>query len=362
MRWVRVDPDATDGAGRRRLHDGRHRPRDARVRPRGAGGHHLDDRRRPAARRRRRPPDAEVRPVDRQRRRRGRRARRRQLRARERGREPGPLLGDPRRRRQLRRRHVAHACSCTEQSTVVAGPIIWPLDQAAEVLAWYREFMPGAARRADRLLRVPLRSAGAAVPGGAAPAEGVRRHLVLRRRRRRTPTPRSHRRARWARRLLDGVHASCRCRRGTAPSTALYPRGRPVVLARRLLRRDPGRGDRDCTSSSRKKLPTWKSTMHLYPSDGAAARVAPDATPWAYRDAKWTGVFAGVDPDPANADAIKAWTIDYYEALHPYSMGGSYVELHDGRGSGARAGDVRRRTTRASPRSRRSTTRTTSST
>ena len=43
-----------------------------------------------------------------------------------------------------------------------------------------------------------------------------------------------------------------------------------------------------------RKIPTWKSTMHLYPSDGAAARVAPDASPWAYRDAKWTGVFAGV--------------------------------------------------------------------
>jgi FAD/FMN-containing dehydrogenase len=67
--------------------------------------------------------------------------------------------------------------------------------------------------------------------------------------------------------------------------------------------------------------------MHLYPSDGAAARVAPDASPWAYRDAKWTGVFAGVDPDPANAELIKAWTIDYWEALHPHSMGGSYVNF-----------------------------------
>jgi FAD/FMN-containing dehydrogenase len=75
------------------------------------------------------------------------------------------------------------------------------------------------------------------------------------------------------------------------------------------------------------KLPTWKSTMHLYPSDGAASRVASDATPWAYRDANWTCVFAGVDPDPANADAIREWTIDYFEALHPYSMGGSYVNF-----------------------------------
>ena len=75
------------------------------------------------------------------------------------------------------------------------------------------------------------------------------------------------------------------------------------------------------------KLPTWKSTMHLYPSDGAAARVPNDATPWAYREAKWTSVFAGVDPDPANAEPIKQWTIDYFDALHPYSMGGSYVNF-----------------------------------
>ena len=35
----------------------------------------------------------------------------------------------------------------------------------------------------------------------------------------------------------------------------------------------------------------------------------------------------GVDPDPANADEIKAWTIDYWEALHPYSAGGAYVNF-----------------------------------
>ena len=68
MRWARVDPERAHRAGRRRLHARRHRPRDARLRARGAGRHHLDDRRRPAARRRRRPPDAQVRPLDRQRR------------------------------------------------------------------------------------------------------------------------------------------------------------------------------------------------------------------------------------------------------------------------------------------------------
>jgi len=75
------------------------------------------------------------------------------------------------------------------------------------------------------------------------------------------------------------------------------------------------------------QLPTWKSTMHLYPSDGAASRVAEDATPWAYRESKWTAVYAGVDPDPANAEAIRKWTVAYQEALHPYSMGGSYINF-----------------------------------
>ena len=46
-----------------------------------------------------------------------------------------------------------------------------------------------------------------------------------------------------------------------------------------------------------------------------------------YRDARWGAVFAGVDPDPANVDAIRDWSVDYYEALHPYSAGGAYVNM-----------------------------------
>ncbi|MEJ2161784.1 MAG: FAD-binding oxidoreductase [Robiginitalea sp.] len=71
-------------------------------------------------------------------------------------------------------------------------------------------------------------------------------------------------------------------------------------------------------------IPTPLSQMHLYPISGAAARVAPDATPWAYRDANYAGVIVGVDPDPANAEKITDWCKDYWNALHPYSMGGAY--------------------------------------
>jgi len=67
------------------------------------------------------------------------------------------------------------------------------------------------------------------------------------------------------------------------------------------------------------QLPTGHSTMHLYPIDGAAARVAPDATAFAYRDGGWAGIIAGVDPDPANAEPIIRWTRDYWTQLHPTS-------------------------------------------
>ena len=67
--------------------------------------------------------------------------------------------------------------------------------------------------------------------------------------------------------------------------------------------------------------------MHLYPIDGAAHDVGAGDTAWSYRDATWATVYAGVDPDPANADAIRDWCVDYLDALHPYSAGGAYVNM-----------------------------------
>ncbi|MEH0397534.1 FAD-binding oxidoreductase [Streptomyces sp. B21-088] len=83
----------------------------------------------------------------------------------------------------------------------------------------------------------------------------------------------------------------------------------------------------DVHASFAERLPTGLSTMHLYPVDGAAGRVGPDDTAWAYRDAHWSGVIAGIDPDPANAAALREWAVGYWEALHPHSMGGGYVNF-----------------------------------
>ncbi len=74
-------------------------------------------------------------------------------------------------------------------------------------------------------------------------------------------------------------------------------------------------------------LPTPHSTMHLYPITGAAQKVGDDETPWAYRSANWSQVIVGVDPNPANKEKITRWTKDYYDAIHPYSAGGAYVNF-----------------------------------
>ena len=74
-------------------------------------------------------------------------------------------------------------------------------------------------------------------------------------------------------------------------------------------------------------LPSMHSTMHLYPINGAASRIGKQDTAWNYRDATWAQVIVGVDPDPANKEKIISWTKDYYDALHPYSAGGAYVNF-----------------------------------
>jgi hypothetical protein len=75
------------------------------------------------------------------------------------------------------------------------------------------------------------------------------------------------------------------------------------------------------------QLPTMHSTMHIYPINGAAGRVGNQDTAWGYRDANFAQVIVGVDPDPQNNERMTAWARDYWLALHPYSAGGGYVNM-----------------------------------
>ena len=75
------------------------------------------------------------------------------------------------------------------------------------------------------------------------------------------------------------------------------------------------------------RMPTPLSTMHLYPINGAAHRVGSADTAFSYRDADFAEVIGGIDPDPANKDRIIGWARAYWEATHPFGAGGAYVNF-----------------------------------
>ncbi|MFF4317948.1 FAD-binding oxidoreductase [Streptomyces sp. NPDC001568] len=74
-------------------------------------------------------------------------------------------------------------------------------------------------------------------------------------------------------------------------------------------------------------VPAVNSTVHIYPINGACHRVAPDATAFAYRDASFATVIAGMWPDAADNEANTAWVRDYYAATAPHSQEGGYINF-----------------------------------
>jgi FAD/FMN-containing dehydrogenase len=206
---------------------------------------------------------------------------------------------------------------------VVAGPTLWHLDRSEEILAWYREFLPAQPDELNgffAFLTVPpvdlfpehlhLQKMCAVVWCYAGSEEESRELFAP---------------VRELQPDLDGI-MELPFPALQSVFDALYGPGDQWYWRADFISEIP---DDAVTLHAEfaKQLPTWKSTMHMYPIDGAASRVAPDATPWGYRDAKWGQVIVGVDPDPANADALKEWATGYWEAIHPYSMGGAYLNM-----------------------------------
>jgi FAD/FMN-containing dehydrogenase len=75
------------------------------------------------------------------------------------------------------------------------------------------------------------------------------------------------------------------------------------------------------------KAPAGASQAHIYPINGAVHRVGATDTAFSYRDANFALVIVGVDPDPSNRETITKWCKDYFDAVHPYSAGGAYVNF-----------------------------------
>ena len=75
------------------------------------------------------------------------------------------------------------------------------------------------------------------------------------------------------------------------------------------------------------KMPPGLSQVHIYPINGAAHRVGRRDTAFSYRDANFALVVVGVDPEASHKEAITKWCKEYFDAVHPYSAGGAYVNF-----------------------------------
>jgi FAD/FMN-containing dehydrogenase len=212
-----------------------------------------------------------------------------------------------------------------EVGTVFGGPTFWDIDQSAEVLSAYREFILAAPRELNGFFAYTSVPPAPPFPeelhgrkvcgvvwcyvGGEEEGAAAMAPLLDA-----VPEP-----------LMHGVQSMPFPALQTA-FDALYPKGDQWYWRADFVNEIP---DEAVAAHARfgPEMPSGQSTMHLYPIDGAAHDAGNSDTAWAYRDANWGSVFAGVDPDPANAAAIRDWCVDYFEALHPYSAGGAYVNM-----------------------------------
>ena len=76
-----------------------------------------------------------------------------------------------------------------------------------------------------------------------------------------------------------------------------------------------------------RNAPSELSLMHMYPIDGAVHEVGRNETAWNFREATWSMVIDGIDPNPDKAEALKTWGRGYWKAVHPYNLGGAYINF-----------------------------------
>jgi len=210
-------------------------------------------------------------------------------------------------------------------TTVYAGPMFWDVKHARKIMQWYREFIPRAPM--ELTLFFGLKTVPSTDPFpreiwgrkicaliccfDGSPEAGEEELAPIRR-----ELPPA---------ILDAV--------GEMPFPALQSLFDPLL--------PPGlqwywKGDFvkelpdaaiDAHLEHAARAPSELSLMHLYPIDGAVHRVAPDETAWSCRDATWSMVIAGIHPEPAGAEAIRTWGRNYWEAVHPFNLGGAYINF-----------------------------------
>ena len=210
-------------------------------------------------------------------------------------------------------------------SLVYGGPIFWDVKHARRVMQWYREFLPQAPEELCSFFGLKTVPSTAPFPeeiwgrkicaliscfiGPREDAEVVMKPIFGE-----LPSP-----------LFKHVD--------TMPFPALQslfdpllPKGLQWYWKGDFVKELPDEAI-DAHLEHAAKAPSELSLMHLYPIDKAVHRVSRNNTAWNCRNATWSMVIAGIDPNPHKAKEITKWAKEYWEAIHPFTMGAAYVNF-----------------------------------
>ena len=207
-------------------------------------------------------------------------------------------------------------------SSVFAGPIAWDQTHARAIMQRYREFLPNAPEELGAFIGLKTVPSGAPFPNEL---WGKRICLLMscfngpEKEGRKALAP-----------LLDALPEPWFNWMGTMTYPAvqsmfdgLYPKGMQWYWRGDFVKALPDAAI-DAHLDQAAKTPSELSLMHLYPIDGAVHRMDKNATAWNCRDATWSMVIAGIDPRAQKAGAVTRWTKDYWDAVHPFNLGGAY--------------------------------------
>lgn len=200
------------------------------------------------------------------------------------------------------------------------GPIIFDLSDAPEVMRWYRDFQASAPD--DFYIWLGLQTVP---PGDPFPDEhwgkkmcvllvahnGEQGEAAVNAIRAQLPQP-----------IIDWA-AALPYPALQAMFDALYPKGLQWYWKGDFVQSLPDAAI-EAHLAHAAKVPSPLSAMHLYPIDGVVHRKASSDTAWNCRNATWSMVIVGVDPDPANASNVRNWATDYWKAVHPFNLEGAY--------------------------------------
>jgi len=210
-------------------------------------------------------------------------------------------------------------------SLVYGGPIFWDVKHARRVMQWYREFLPQAPEELCSFFGLKTVPSTAPFPeeiwgrkicaliscfiGPREDAEVVMKPIFGE-----LPSP-----------LFKHVD--------TMPFPALQslfdpllPTGLQWYWKGDFVKELPDEAI-DAHLEHAAKAPSELSLTHLYPIDKAVHRVSRNNTAWNCRNATWSMVIAGIDPNPHKAKEITKWAKEYWEAIHPFTIGGAYVNF-----------------------------------